>query len=797
METKQNPGKKALPILFTLAGCLIPVFIILIVYSIYRIPEKDKSSIIQLTGVWKIQEGLNPDWTRPGLDDSGWKEIKLPGSFYNQGFHEKYLTLRKDFTLNTNMENQDLFLFIGGTGGSMGMVYMNGFKIGEIGMIVNGRKTQGADEKFGFYINKHNILNGAADVKNTISIEFDTITPSYDGVQDPRILLGTYNSLRSYYEKNISASLFFQYGIIFTGIFALIILFLLLMTEWGSPNRNKYVSTIFFVFSAILYNLFFTNVFVRYVFDTILLSKLLILSIVFLCPATLDYVQYFFTNKTNILSKINRVVCLLVVVMVFAIQDFVIVKLIHGYFIMYFFVVIVYICAFCVAHTLKAREKYNAVVITVSIIIGAVSGISDLLTNLGLIHMPLLFSITISIFIVMSAMVIIADFIKISDYNKTLSLELSQLNVNLEAKVSERTKELSQANEKLKKLDTVKNDFIANITHDFRSPLTVILNTADLNLKEHKDNPYKSEFEMILSSSYRMKNYIDRLLDLAKMDAGAIKLKIRKTDIVQFLETIASYYQSAIINTNIKIITSFPEIPVENFYTDEEKLDEVISNILSNAIKYVSIENGIIEIEVRDEPDTVLIIISDNGIGIPEDKLEFIFERFEQLESGRNTKFSGSGIGLAFAKQLVEFMKGKIWAESGGENKGSRFMIRLPRGKAAFDDQEISTESMKATSLSRFKKLVEYDIGRKIQKEELEFYIKERNKENEFVLKKSVILIIDDEKSIAGIVMNYLLINGFENFIIANNGKTGLKAVYQYTPDVILCDYNMPGAHGQ
>ncbi len=357
--------------------------------------------------------------------------------------------------------------------------------------------------------------------------------------------------------------------------------------------------------------------------------------------------------------------------------------------------------------------------------------------------------------------------------------------------------ELIEANGKLKKLDSVKNDFIANITHDFRSPLTLILNTADINLKKHRDNPYQEQFELIRSSAYRMMSFIDRLLDLAKMDAQKIKLKVTKTDIVKFVKKIVHYYQSAVTNTNIEIITKFPKKSVENFYTDEEKLDEVISNILSNAVKYVGIENGRIEIEVKDEAETILIVISDNGIGIPQDKLEIIFNRFEQLEVGRNTKHGGSGIGLAFAKQLVECMMGTIRAESGGESQGSRFIIQLPKGKSFFNEDNVSTETMNSNTCARLVNLTKYDIDRKIQQDKLELYIKERNKETEFNPKKSLILIIDDDKPMAELVMNYLLMNGFLNFIIANSGKIGLEAVYQYTPDIIICDYNMPGMTGK
>jgi diguanylate cyclase (GGDEF)-like protein len=782
--------------ILTVFGCLFPIMIIFILYSIFRIPEENNPYLIQLGGKWKIQEGQDPAWIKPDTDDSNWKEVQLPGSFYEQGFHGRYMTIRKDFVLNETMKNQDLLFFIGDTRGSMGIVYVNGNKIGRIGMITSHGEVQGTDDKYGFFINKSYIINGNTGIKNTISIEFDNNAIGYDGIQDPRIFLGVYDRLESYFEMNISFRLFFHYGIMFASIFAMIIFFLLLITEWKSPSRNKYISGILFVSSAVLYNLFFSFVFVWFFFDFMTLVKCLYASIVFLCLTAMDFIQQYFTNKTNILSKINRAICLAIMLTVFIINDIIVVRIIMKYFMIYFSLVILYVCFFCVIHAIKAAQKHNAFVITVSTITVSVTGVLDFLTSIGLLYLPLLFNITISIYIAIGAVLIVADFIKISETNKKLSSELRFLNMNLEAKVMEKTMELSQANEKLKELDSAKNDFIANITHDFRSPLTVILNTADLNLRKEKKNPFTDDFETILSSSYRMKNFIDRLLDLAKMDSKALKLKIRKSDVILFLKTIVRYYQSAIINTNIRITTQFPEKPLEDFYTDEAKLDEVVSNILSNAIKYIRTEDGEIEIAVKEETDSILITISDNGIGIPADKLEAIFNRFEQLEKGRNTKYGGSGIGLAYAKMLVENLKGKIWAESDGEDKGSRFCLRLPLGKSVFNKNDFSNEPMTVGLFSRSEKLVEYDIARKIQKDEIEIFIKEKNRENEYEIKKGVVLIIDDEKPVAKLVMNYLLLDGFCNFIIANSGKTGLEAVYQHNPDIILCDYNMPDFTG-
>lgn len=146
-----------------------------------------------------------------------------------------------------------------------------------------------------------------------------------------------------------------------------------------------------------------------------------------------------------------------------------------------------------------------------------------------------------------------------------------------------------------------------------------------------------------------------------------------------------------------------------------------------------------------------------------------------------NTKYEGTGIGLAFSKQLIEYMKGEIWAESAGENKGSTFFIRLKKGKEIFGPEEILEEPDQRPAISTDKKS-QCEILKTALKEEIFIDIGEPKEENDFDHKKGVILIIDDDRTVTGIVKDYLSINGFSNFIIATGGKTGLEAIYDITP---------------
>ncbi len=371
-------------------------------------------------------------------------------------------------------------------------------------------------------------------------------------------------------------------------------------------------------------------------------------------------------------------------------------------------------------------------------------------------------------------------------------------NIELTRKVEEKTRELSEANEQLKELDRLKNEFIANISHDFRSPLTVILNLSELAL-DYDDSiseKTKEKFRSVYNASLRLKSTIDKLLDLARMDAKGMRLKIEPVDVLQYLHSLVEYYSSSVIASGIRIVARFPERIDSLLYTDRDKLEEILDNIMSNAIKFVDHHIGEICVSAEESNDSFTITISDNGIGIPADKIDSIFKRFEQVHEGVSRFFGGTGIGLAFAVQLASLLQGELTAHSEGEGRGARFTLRLKKGKEHFGGMEIAEPEKDARRKNDMRSLIRADMDERMQTHELLSILPELNVEGELDYRKGLILIIDDDKSIREIVMTYLSANGFRNFIVAADSRQGLDAVYEYSPDVIICDYNMPHIKG-
>ncbi|HNX57663.1 MAG TPA: diguanylate cyclase, partial [Spirochaetota bacterium] len=387
-----------------------------------------------------------------------------------------------------------------------------------------------------------------------------------------------------------------------------------------------------------------------------------------------------------------------------------------------------------------------------------------------------------------------------NESNRRLAAAKAEIANNLKT-IEEKTAELEESNAKLSNLDALKNDFIANITHDFRSPLMVILNSADIGLRYDKPGDHESvmkRYNTIVTASLKLKESIDRLLELAKMDARGLKLRITRIRLVEYFESLINYYRSAASSSSIRIDFSLPDYEINDFYADADKLDEVLHNIISNAFKFIDPVEGCISVSLIDRESTVLIIVRDNGVGIPCDKLTSIFGRFEQLDNGNAHK--GTGIGLAFAKQLTEYMNGKIWAESDGTGKGASFFIEFPRGMNPSQDV-IAAEAGASSAVTHgkrvcFEDVIRAQIEEKREANRLEVCIERLNGDHEFEIRAGLVMIIDDNHYIREILKEYLVRNGFLNIVLAANGRIGIEAVYRYRPDVIISDFNMPEMSG-
>lgn len=273
--------------------------------------------------------------------------------------------------------------------------------------------------------------------------------------------------------------------------------------------------------------------------------------------------------------------------------------------------------------------------------------------------------------------------IEIGDVIKLLkeTEEIAKLNTKLKAKSSEltrRTQELEAANERLKNIDIEKDDFISTVTHELRTPLTSIKAFVEIV----QDNPDLEERDQFLGTINeeidRMTRLINQVLDMEKLESGAVTLQKEKIVPFEIIEDSIVSMRHLIKSKKINLIQDFnPSLKDHFIIGDRDRLKQVFVNLISNAVKYSNEEEAQITIKGELEEEIFGISISDNGKGIKEENLNHIFEKFFQARDQTTKKPKGSGLGLSITKKIVELHNGTIEAISTWE-EGSTFTVKLP-----------------------------------------------------------------------------------------------------------------------
>jgi len=246
-------------------------------------------------------------------------------------------------------------------------------------------------------------------------------------------------------------------------------------------------------------------------------------------------------------------------------------------------------------------------------------------------------------------------------------------------------REFNLMSDKLKELDQMKSDFVSSVTHELRSPLLSLRMYIDLALKGtagELNDKQKEYLTIMRDCAGRLSRFIDDLLDVAKIERGKMEVTLQPVDLYPIAQEISQLFKPQMDNKNIRfqvnVLTGLPRL-----LADPERTRQVITNLLSNAVKFTP-AGGAITLEAKHNASagTMDISVSDSGIGIPADKLDSIFNKFEQVKDARQKASGpkGTGLGLAIVKGIVEMQGGRIKVTS-ELNKGSTFIVSLPLAK--------------------------------------------------------------------------------------------------------------------
>ena len=340
----------------------------------------------------------------------------------------------------------------------------------------------------------------------------------------------------------------------------------------------------------------------------------------------------------------------------------------------------------------------------------------------------------------------------------------------------------TRTNKILKKIEQSRTDFFTNITHEFRTPLTVIqgLNNQmrhKKNLSEKERNAFRAAIER---QSNNLLNLVNQLLDVAKLRRGTDIPQWTRGDIVAYLQMTAESFSLYAEEKGVSILF-YSDVSVKEMDFIPLYIDKIVGNLLSNAIKHTEAGDKIdFIISKGQRPDTMILRVSDTGEGIALEDQERIFEFFFQSPQSQNTY--GTGIGLAYTKMLVEKMKGKIEVES-KLGEGSVFTVTLPLKNKSLSTIAVMKKAMAPTPIVPDRQNIE-------EEEELEEEQQSEVLEIEPNSVKSLILIVEDNRDIL-LYIKSLLTDDY-NVITAINGEEGLKEAEKSIPDLVITDFMMP-----
>jgi signal transduction histidine kinase/DNA-binding response OmpR family regulator/ligand-binding sensor domain-containing protein len=384
---------------------------------------------------------------------------------------------------------------------------------------------------------------------------------------------------------------------------------------------------------------------------------------------------------------------------------------------------------------------------------------------------------------------------------------------NKNQQLENQTVQLKEQSDKLKEMDQVKSRFFANISHEFRTPLTLIMSPLEQMIDHSRDQEEKKKFKVMHRSSQRLLTLINQLLDLSRFDSGKMELQASRHNLVPFLKgTAASFHLVAVENQlELEFHPGEEEIPL---YFDAPKMEEVMYNLLINAIKFTP-PGGKISVSVtvgkdrqdqeKKEMDFVYISIRDTGPGISQEQLAHIFDRFYQAEGLKGRGHKGTGIGLALTKEIVLLHHGKIDVHS-QEGKGTEFVIQLLMGRDHFKPGEIAATSKDASGKGKHKEIETLHVtkGPGEEKEEIDQDIgeiepvgdiKTEVHENKVQLpEKNIILVVEDEPDVREFIRAPL--EPFYTVEEAGDGQEGIAKAKEIIPDLIVSDIMMPGTDG-
>jgi signal transduction histidine kinase len=336
---------------------------------------------------------------------------------------------------------------------------------------------------------------------------------------------------------------------------------------------------------------------------------------------------------------------------------------------------------------------------------------------------------------------------------------LAELNEHLEARVQERTAELEKSEAALRATSKQKDLFLATLAHELRNPLAPLRTGLDILLREREQTAVAAKALAAMNRQLdHMVRLVDDLLDVSRISHGTLEMRKERVELLSVIERAVETASPSFTRRN-QSITVASDGPL-SAVVDATRIAQIVGNLLNNASKHSAV-GGRVHVEARRDAEMATIVVVDEGVGIPPEQLERVFDMFTKVERSLQSANDGLGIGLALSRQLAELHGGSLVAESPGEGKGATFTLKLPRAHAPVDHERgVVTPATPTTAVRRL-----------------------------------AVVVIEDNEDAGEMMVTWLEQMGHA-VRIARTGPEGLAVVMEARPDVVLCDIGLPDMDG-
>jgi signal transduction histidine kinase/FixJ family two-component response regulator len=339
--------------------------------------------------------------------------------------------------------------------------------------------------------------------------------------------------------------------------------------------------------------------------------------------------------------------------------------------------------------------------------------------------------------------------------------------------------------------DLAKTAFFSNVSHEFRTPLTLLLGPLeDLRAESISGSAQRARIDAIHRNALRLLKLVNTLLDFARMEAGRAEANYQATDLASLTVDLATSFRATIARAGLDLIVQCPALP-ESVYVDRDMWEKIVLNLLSNAFKFTFA--GSISVSLHAEDDSVVLAVADTGIGIAAQDLPRLFERFHRVENARSRSHEGSGIGLAFVRELARLHRGEVHVQS-VVGTGTTFSVRIPRGSAHLPKEQLASPDIVGSAASNVPAFVEearsWDSVRRSSRQSIppaalaEIAQSARNR----------VLFVDDNADMREYVTR--LLSKQWQVEAVEDGISALEAIARECPALVLADVMMPRLDG-